>query len=71
MPQVQGVLVREDVLSAERRVDPDVERLGEGDQLLPRAAGPLTGYNYGATSLFQKAGDVLDLLRVGSRPGRR
>ena len=54
---------------AERRVDPCVERLGEGDQLLPRAAGPLTGYNYGATSLFQKAGDVLDLLRVGSRPG--
>src|SRR5215211_4793932 len=45
MPQVVRVLVWEDVLPAERRVNTDVERFGEGDELVARVARTASGYH--------------------------
>src|SRR5918997_745386 len=63
------MLVGEDVLPAERRVDADVEGLGEGDQLAARVACSFAGYHHRAPRLAQPAGDVPHLLGSGRGEG--
>jgi hypothetical protein len=61
MPQIVWVLIGEDVLPAEPHVNARVERLGGGDELVPRVAGAAAGYYHRATRLVQAAGDPSDL----------
>jgi hypothetical protein len=67
MPQVVRVLVWEDVLPAERRVDTDVERFGEGDELVARVARTASGYHDRTARLAQPPGNPPDILGHGPR----
>jgi hypothetical protein len=56
------VLVWEDVLPAERRVDAYAERFGEGDELLSCMTCSAAGYQNRAARLGDPAGDPPGLL---------
>src|SRR5215203_481288 len=64
------MLVREDVLPAERRVDSDVECFCEGDQSLPRIARSATGDHDGTARGGDPAHDAPDLLWCRCGTGR-
>jgi hypothetical protein len=63
--QVEGMLVWEDVLPAERSIDADVEGLGEADELVARVAGSFAGYHHWTLRLAQPAGDLPHLFGRG------